>query len=167
MKYIITILILSSSLMIFGCRATAETTDYAVDYRYVILKAMYPRITKPVYNIVAEACSDYHISIFIACKVIQEESGFRRFATSSAGARSYMQLMPGTARDLGVTDITDARQNIRAGIKHLMWVKRYRAHGDMELALALYNCGHNRKVPPESSKEYARTIMRGTLIASL
>lgn len=167
MKYSIVILILASSLMMFGCRATAETIDYAVDYRYVILKAMYPRITKPLYGIIVEACADYHDNVFRVCKQIQEESGFRRFAISSKGAKGYMQLMPETAKDLGVTDITDARQNIRAGVRHLKWILKYRAHGDMELALALFNCGHNRKRIPESSKQYARTIMRGTLIASL
>lgn len=74
--------------------------------------------------------------------VARIESQFKKNALSSAGAQGLMQLMPGTAGDMGVTDPYDARQNIEGGTKYLkMQMDRF---GDLRLALAAYNCGPNR-----------------------
>ena len=63
--------------------------------------------------------------------VIQTESGFRADAQSGAGAQGLMQLMPSTAKSLGVTDAFDPRQNIEAGTKYLSdLVQRF---GDLRL----------------------------------
>lgn len=74
--------------------------------------------------------------------VIQTESSFRPDAVSSAGAQGLMQLMPGTARSLGVDDSFDARQNVMGGTTYLK--KQLDRFGDLRLALAAYNTGPRR-----------------------
>lgn len=70
--------------------------------------------------------------------VVQAESGGKANARSQAGALGLMQLMPGTARELGV-DPKDPRQNLHGGVKYLNQMAG--KFGDLDLALAAYNAG--------------------------
>ena len=85
--------------------------------------------------------------------LIEVESGFRAQALSLKGAFGPMQLMPQTARRYGVTDRTDAAQNIDAGIHYLKDLLVLH-NGNEALALASYNAGegtvlrHDRRIPP-------------------
>lgn len=74
--------------------------------------------------------------------VIQTESSFRSNAVSGAGALGLMQLMPGTADALGVTDPFDPYQNVMGGASYL--AKQLQRFGDVRLALAAYNTGPGR-----------------------
>ena len=89
---------------------------------------------------VLDASSRHGVSPDLVKAVIAVESEFDQYAVSSKGARGLMQLMPDTARRLGVADTFDARQNILAGTQYLRMMLDQFA-GDIELALAAYNAG--------------------------
>jgi soluble lytic murein transglycosylase-like protein len=74
--------------------------------------------------------------------VIRVESSFDSSAVSGAGAQGLMQLMPGTARELGVSDPFDVEQNVMGGATYL--ARQLRRFGDVRLALAAYNTGPGR-----------------------
>lgn len=82
----------------------------------------------------------YGVDPALVKSLITVESGFDRGAVSPAGAAGLMQLMPGTARALGVVDRFDPEQNLRGGISHLASLLR-RFGGSVPLALAAYNAG--------------------------
>ncbi len=95
--------------------------------------------------------------------IIANESGFDPNATSRAGARGLMQLMPQTAASLGVSDPYDPQQNIRGGVRYLRsLLDRF---GNVELAVAAYNAGPEAVeryggVPPYSETEnYVRNVL--------
>ena len=91
---------------------------------------------------VNEAAALHQVSPDLVKSVIAVESEFDQWAVSSKGARGLMQLMPDTARRLGVADSFDARQNIFAGTQYLrMMLDQF--GGDVALALAAYNAGPN------------------------
>lgn len=87
-----------------------------------------------------EASERYGIPSRILKAVAKQESGFKTTAVSNKGAMGVMQLMPATARSLGVSDPFDARQNIMGGAK-LLASNLQEFGGNLSLALAAYNAG--------------------------
>jgi len=84
----------------------------------------------------------YGIPTNIFLSLVQQESGFNPRAVSSRGAQGLGQLMPATARELGVTDPFNAEQNLEASARYLRQMRD--RFGTMELALAAYNAGPGR-----------------------
>ena len=102
-----------------------------------VFDSLYRSGTESMDSIFEEAASTYDISVDLIKAVAKAESNFNPNAVSKAGAIGVMQLMPATARSLGVTDPYDARQNIMGGAKYLK-ENLNRFGGNVSLALAPY-----------------------------
>lgn len=102
--------------------------------------------------IIQEAALLHGVDPDLIKAVIQTESRFDPRASSGAGAKGLMQLMPRTAKSVGIEDPFDPRQNIFGGVKYLsQMLERY--NGNTALALAAYNAGpgnvrRHRGMPP-------------------
>ena len=111
-----------------------------------------------------EAASRYGVPLNLVKAVAKAESDFNTNVVSKAGAIGVMQLMPGTARSLGVSDPYDARQNIMGGTKYLR-ENLDRFGGDVSLALAAYNAGPNSVqkyggIPPyKETQNYVKKVI--------
>ena len=104
--------------------------------------------------------------------VVGQESGFSPRAISSAGAMGLMQLMPATAREMGVQNPLDPVQNLEGGARYLRGlIDRY--HGRLDFALAAYNAGPGAVdryggVPPYAeTKTYVKSILSSYRSAAL
>ena len=91
-------------------------------------------------HIIKHYCQVYDVDDQLVKLVIQKESEFNPRAVSSSGAIGLMQLMPETARSLGVKDPYNPRENIKGGVKYLSYLFDV-FEGDLELALAAYHAG--------------------------
>ncbi len=115
-------------------------------------------------SLINDACARYGMDPELIRQLIWAESGFNPRARSPKGAIGLMQLMPKTARDLGVLDPWDPAQNIEGGVRYLRRMLET-FQGTTELALAAYNAGPARvlwygTVPPiTETKAYVSKIM--------
>lgn len=82
----------------------------------------------------------HRVPIALARAVVVRESNWQPCATSPKGAVGLMQLMPATAKRLGVTDRCDLDQNVSGGVRYLAWLIR-RLHNDLRLVAAAYYVG--------------------------
>jgi len=124
-----------------------------------------PALSAPaMHQVVDSASAAYHLDPDLVNSVIHAESGFNSHAVSPKGARGLMQLMPGTANQLGVNDAFDPQANVTGGSRYLReLLERY--NFDLVKALAAYNAGPDRVeqyrgVPPfhETQAYVARIV---------
>jgi hypothetical protein len=118
----------------------------------------------PLSEVVNNASATYHLDPDLVTSVIHAESGFNAHAVSPKGARGLMQLMPGTANQLGVNDAFDPAANVAGGSKYLReLLEQY--NFDLVKALAAYNAGPKRVdryrgVPPfRETRAYVARIV--------
>ena len=103
--------------------------------------------------IIEGASRAYGVDTALVHAVISAESAYNPYATSRAGARGIMQLMPDTAKRYGVRNVMDPADNIHGGVRYLRDLLTM-FHGNIELAVAAYNAGENavirygNKIPP-------------------
>jgi len=96
----------------------------------------------PFAGLIQSAAEAHGLDPALVAAVVEQESAFQVQAVSPAGAMGLMQIMPGTAAELGLLEPFDAAANLDAGTEYLAWlIDRY---GSVELALAAYNAGPGR-----------------------
>ncbi len=124
-----------------------------------------PRVPRSIEDIVAEAAHLHGLPRSLVRAVARAESAFRTDAVSSKGAQGVMQLMPGTAKELGVQNPFDPVQNIHAGARLLrQLLEKY--EGRVAEALAAYNAGpgavaRHQGVPPYAeTRSYIRKVVK-------
>lgn len=106
--------------------------------------------------VIEKYAQQYGVDQDLVWAVIRQESGFNSHAVSPKGAMGLMQLMPGTAAMLGVSDAFDVEQNIAGGIKYLeQCLSQF--NQDVSLALAAYNAGPGNVVKYQGCPPFAET----------
>ena len=167
--------LLLTNLQETGRTALFTVAIYAEDDAPTRLRSVGPRMAPPdVARLVDAVAPAAGLEPRLLLAVISAESGFRARAVSPKGAQGLMQLMPATARRLGVSDPFDPEQNVRGGARYLVELLRM-FNDDLRLALAAYNAGENavlragRAIPPypETQQYVARVMERYQALRSL
>jgi hypothetical protein len=136
-------------------RETVDSADSSVEVAEIVEIEAHIR----------EVAVRYDIPPILVAAIVEAESEFNPRAVSRRGARGLMQLMPGTASSLKVSDTFDPYENIEGGVRHLrQLMDRY--HGNLPLVLAAYNAGEQAVtvyggVPPyRETRRYISRILR-------
>lgn len=114
---------------------------------------------------IEKASRAYHIPANIIKGIIKAESGFNEKAVSRCGAMGLMQLMPETARELGVSDPFDVEENISGGVKYFRKMLDM-FNGNLVHAIAAYNAGpgavmKHKGIPPyKETRNYVQRVLR-------
>lgn len=123
------------------------------------------RTTAQIDAAIEQAAARHHVDPNLVRAVVKVESNFNPHAVSRKGAMGLMQLMPGTARELAVTDPFDPEQNVDAGVRHLRGLLDS-FDGDVSRSLAAYNAGakavekHGGVPPYAETRDYVRRITK-------
>lgn len=159
-----------------GATAFSDSVPYKTKYEVVVYNSCYAcTITSNVdwyrtrlfltqfSDTIAIAAQAHKVDAGFIRAIIHAESAFNPMARSRKGAMGLMQLMPGTAKDMGVFDTTDPEQNIRGGVKYLAGLLQT-FNGNETLAAAAYNAGAGAVtryggIPPyEETQTYVKRV---------
>lgn len=146
-----------------GSVAKTDKTAKATRTRRAV--TAHRNVTQRINAGVDEAAAKYELPPNLIHAVIRAESNYQVRAVSPAGAKGLMQLMPSTAKELGVRNSFNIEQNIDGGAKYLHnMLARY--DGDLKLALSAYNAGpgnvdkYNGQVPFAETRTYVERVLR-------
>ncbi len=127
-----------------------------------------PTSKSQILNVVSQISKKHGVDEKLVQALIKQESGFNPKAKSKSGAIGLMQLMPATAKNLGVKDPYNTVQNVEGGVKYLKsMLNKY--NGNVILALAAYNAGPGAVdkysgVPPyQETQNYVKNILANYL----
>ncbi len=157
-------------------RKKSEYIEVALDFQRVVVPERYrgraaavtpgapppPPDVSGIHELAEHYGTFYGVDSKLILAVIRQESNFEERARSRAGACGLMQLMPGTAAEMGVSDIFDPAENIAGGAQYL--AKMFELFGEMDLALAAYNAGPGNVkrydgIPPfAETKDYVQRV---------
>ena len=101
-----------------------------------------PQVRRVAEYYAAMYARHYHVPVPLVRAIIQRESNWQPCAVSPKSAKGLMQLMPATARRLGVRDSCNIEQNISGGVRYLAWLMRL-FHNDLRLVAAGYYAGED------------------------
>ena len=139
-------------------------SDKNSNFSSILNSVMLSKKTTDLDQIFEMASEKYNVPVRLLKAIAKAESNFNPNAESGAGAQGIMQLMPATAKDLGVTDSFDAEQNILGGANYLSQMLT-KFEGNTELALAAYNAGpgnvtkYNGIPPFPETQNYVTKVM--------
>ncbi|MFT6075164.1 MAG: soluble lytic murein transglycosylase-like protein [Yoonia sp.] len=108
----------------------------------------------PYLRLARAAATRHGVPVGLFLRLVEQESGWNALAVSSKGALGLAQLMPGTARELGV-DPLDAAKNLDGGAQYLR--TQFDAFGTWQLALAAYNAGPGAVIRHSGVPPFAET----------
>jgi len=120
---------------------------------------------KKIEEVIKTKAEKYNVNPNLIKAIIKAESNFNKEAVSEKGASGLMQLLPSTAKELGVKNIFDIEENIEGGTKYFkMLLEKY--NGDVKKALAAYNAGFNnvdkyQDIPPfVETQQFIKSVLK-------
>ena len=133
-------------------------------YYKVAVRQAPKKLSKQYRSLIHDVAEQVGVDRHLLTALIHAESGFDNYARSPKGAMGLTQLMPATARELGVRNAYEPRQNVSGGARHLArLIAKYR--GQVRLALAAYNAGeeavrrHGGIPPFTETQNYVRNVL--------
>ena len=143
----------------------AKPIPQEVDVKKANVFAYQIKKAEPLYNqIILKAANAHNVDLTMIKAIIMAESGYNRISVSKRGAGGLMQLMPATAKSLGVKNILNPEENIHAGVRYFKSLLN-RFNGDEKLALAAYNAGAKnvrryKGIPPfKETRQYIKKVL--------